>query len=639
VAESTLSLTYGELRSRISHFMGLRRSFSEGTITSVAHADGSQVALAGHAGKEFPSWAASGQMFIAGTRYTVKTRTNGTNLLLDNVSLTAAGGTSYELVEWVDAEEEDVEQALTAGLRRAYYPIVEGKMYQWEFLRVSATVAVSASTAEYALPDAFSGILEDSVAWDTTTSGKLAKITRGEYNALNTDTTEGVPKYYAIWPDSYTATTGQRWKIGLHPIPNAGTDLAYRYVVAAETISEANKFPYGGLLYSQMIVEACLAEAEKDMDDVSGIHEQLFQQHLKAALAADMESATRSKEQLYPITEPTYGTFGWLQQEIGRYLKFNAASATWTHSQTQRITHLIKSGLRQFYSPPSVPNEHAPHEWGFLHPAATFVVWGDTTYTVTGDPDGGTTITLANTPTLYSTMAGKTVTFTTSGNSYTITSSGINDTTDVITVTTTIAGEASDDTITVVSDGDYQLDADHGGFHQEAYFAAADNALYPVSFTNPSEILMSRQRNVTTSSPSGYPTRAAERPDTSDNTAVHRRILMVCPTPDGIYTLHYIKMLIEGDIASATNYPLGGEQHSETVLASCLAVAELQEESRAGGQREDFFRRLQASVALDRKSYSPVNFGYNGDNSDVPDFRGGRRFLNPATYEGTLYNG
>ena len=56
--------------------------------------------------------------------------------------------------------------------------------------------------------------------------------------------------------------------------------------------------------------------------------------------------------------------------------------------------------------------------------------------------------------------------------------------------------------------------------------------------------------------------------------------------------------------------------HAETILESCLAIAEQRMENQSGIHSQKFVERLTASVAHDKQYYTPERGGYNADRSD-----------------------
>jgi hypothetical protein len=109
----------------------------------------------------------------------------------------------------------------------------------------------------------------------------------------------------------------------------------------------------------------------------------------------------------------------------------------------------------------------------------------------------------------------------------------------------------------------------------------------------------------------------AIRPISSDGSNGQRFQLMLWPTPDAAYTVSYRYHALPAKLTASYPYPLGGEAHAETILASCLAVAEARQENNAGIHAANFMQRLQASIAYDKQINTPDVAGYNRDASDT----------------------
>tara|TARA_R110002110_G_scaffold93689_1_gene243565 strand:- start:243 stop:605 length:363 start_codon:yes stop_codon:yes gene_type:complete len=91
---------------------------------------------------------------------------------------------------------------------------------------------------------------------------------------------------------------------------------------------------------------------------------------------------------------------------------------------------------------------------------------------------------------------------------------------------------------------------------------------------------------------------------------------MLYPKPDKAYTLSYRYHALPNQLTAANPYPMGGAAHAETILESCLAVAESRMDNNAGIHAAAFQQRLAASIAFDTAMHTPEHMGYNGDGSD-----------------------
>ena len=84
-----------------------------------------------------------------------------------------------------------------------------------------------------------------------------------------------------------------------------------------------------------------------------------------------------------------------------------------------------------------------------------------------------------------------------------------------------------------------------------------------------------------------------------------------------MYVLSYRKLILLNKLSQTNPYPLGGMQHGETILESCLSIAEQRLNDGQKGQHwQQFMTRLAASISYDRRSFTPGFLGYNADRSD-----------------------
>lgn len=112
------------------------------------------------------------------------------------------------------------------------------------------------------------------------------------------------------------------------------------------------------------------------------------------------------------------------------------------------------------------------------------------------------------------------------------------------------------------------------------------------------------------------------------------------PTADQSYTLQVPYYVNPDYLTTANPYHYGGAQHAETVIQSCLAIAEQKLDDDRDVQQVKFMERLAASIAMDRKN-KPQRLGYNADRSDRPEnWRHGWQhwFAPPSTYNGQSFD-
>ena len=93
------------------------------------------------------------------------------------------------------------------------------------------------------------------------------------------------------------------------------------------------------------------------------------------------------------------------------------------------------------------------------------------------------------------------------------------------------------------------------------------------------------------------------------------KMLHVYPAPDKAYTLSFRAQADTGRIGEDRPYPLGGHAFSETVLESCLAVAEQRVNDEAGLHTQNFNALIEAAINRDCRSGAQM-FGQMGDAHD-----------------------
>jgi hypothetical protein len=185
---------------------------------------------------------------------------------------------------------------------------------------------------------------------------------------------------------------------------------------------------------------------------------------------------------------------------------------------------------------------------------------------------------------------------------------------------------------TVADDYDYTLPDSFGYLIGDFTYASADNRTQHIQIVGEGDIRRMRQGGTV---PTGYPRYAAIRPMNTAATTGQRFEAIFFPTPNAIYTLSYQYQVLKDAVTTALPYPFGGAMHAETILQSCLAIAEERSDDVSGLHGAKFIERLKASVSADLRTGAQY-FGYNGDNSGgTPDCRRTDDFT--LTYNGVEY--
>ena len=183
-----------------------------------------------------------------------------------------------------------------------------------------------------------------------------------------------------------------------------------------------------------------------------------------------------------------------------------------------------------------------------------------------------------------------------------------------------------------VVDGDQSINLpdDFGGFEGRITISSPTTRTWqPIPLFNEGIIRELYSKNPERTGP---PEAAAVRPIKGTTLSEGTRSqLMIFPEADESYTLQFPYYILANCLDGTHPYAYGGMAHAETILESCLAIAEQRYDNTVGVHSAKFMERLAASIALDRR-LKPEAGGLNTDNTD--------RFVYRHDIEATVtYNG
>ena len=145
-------------------------------------------------------------------------------------------------------------------------------------------------------------------------------------------------------------------------------------------------------------------------------------------------------------------------------------------------------------------------------------------------------------------------------------------------------------------------------------YASDSSAMYrPIEIIGVERIQLRLQRNEA----AGRPSLAAYQIKAPDPAVGTRYELLLWPVPDGSYDLSARMQINPHSLGEEAEFPLGGQQHAQTLIEACLAAAD-QYQGTKGPHVAEFMQRLVASVGADRKNSAPQYLGQNIDRSDMP---------------------
>jgi hypothetical protein len=178
------------------------------------------------------------------------------------------------------------------------------------------------------------------------------------------------------------------------------------------------------------------------------------------------------------------------------------------------------------------------------------------------------------------------------------------------------------------------LPDDFGGFDGDVTVTTDGAGWCPLQLVGEGLV---RQRHAEASTSTGRPQMASVRPVKGTGPTRGQRFeLYLWPAADGEYALRAAYYLIPEALTGARPYAYGGAPHVETILESCLAIAEQRLDDASSVHSEKFKERLAASVSHDRR-LKPQLLGYNGDRSDRRGWYGRDHGEAAVRYNGTLY--
>lgn len=304
------------------------------------------------------------------------------------------------------------------------------------------------------------------------------------------------------------------------------------------------------------------------------------------------------------MTESTLSAaFEEIRIEVADFLGYGRSSSGWDSDTSSRLAAIIKAGVHQFYFPPKIQADKDPHKWSFLTPVASLTT--EETYS-TGTVEVSNnvcTLTGGTWPTWAATNGRLTI----GSTEYPISGK------DGIYLYVSGVDVAAGATFTLEHDGNYTLPDNFGSMISQ-YMTFNDDIVGPrVNLTGEGQIRTLRQGD----NVFGQPKLAAVRPKTSTGSTGQRWELLLYPIPDDTYTLYYRYRLLPDSLSTGL-YPYGGAAHTQTIIQSCMAMAELKMDGKRGPQWEQFVTMLTASIEQDLEVGRVMNFGYNGDNSPRP---------------------
>lgn len=223
--------------------------YTTGTVEITPDASGSIVTLTTGS---WPTWAADGELQVDGGRYLVKSRTDASEIILENTNVTVAAGETYSLV-------------------RFRYPLPA------DYASLMGPMTYDSTSDNLRVP---------------LRSTHESSIRRMLMNRDTASVTEN-PTLYAIYPNTHDLTAAQGFTLEVFPPPQYSLVLRFMYRSwPAEVDSLTNIYPVGGETHVHAMVCAVLSEAEVMLKTRTFDWAEKWERALPKAIKNDQEMAT-----------------------------------------------------------------------------------------------------------------------------------------------------------------------------------------------------------------------------------------------------------------------------------------------------------------------------------------------------------
>jgi hypothetical protein len=166
----------------------------------------------------------------------------------------------------------------------------ETASYDWSFLRPTTTVTLASGASTVALPDDLGGVEGSITVLSSTSRVWLAfqivneNLVRAKYSEWPNLT--GPPQIASLqWLRG--DAQGQKVQLFIFPIADRDYRLQFAYYVNPDYLSTAFPYHMGGMPHAETVLESCLAIAEQRLDDAMTVHSAKFKERLIASVNSD----------------------------------------------------------------------------------------------------------------------------------------------------------------------------------------------------------------------------------------------------------------------------------------------------------------------------------------------------------------
>lgn len=221
----------------------------------------------------------------------------------------------YTLVSQFLGEGDTASTATKALVARGYrqflYPIDQqtGELHVWSFVKQFHTINTVSGKWKYELPLDFSDFLDVPHFDDDQGYNELTKIGPEQIIELRTaSVSTGFPTYFALAPFKYDKQIGTFYEMWLDPVPDGAYILKFFYRIDPLKPDATTDLLVGGIRATEAILETCLAVAEKQEDEIAGIHSQESTRLIQELIKSDVQDTS---DFLGNLSTPKVSQYRW----------------------------------------------------------------------------------------------------------------------------------------------------------------------------------------------------------------------------------------------------------------------------------------------------------------------------------------
>ncbi len=199
------------------------------------------------------------------------------------------GGTQNHVAE--------IQDCIDDGYRVLCNPeLADGAQHEWSWMIARTTLVTAGDGWEIDLPADFGNMRWPIFYAPGVSRTKINSTSEAAIlMARSASSTSGRPLWAVVVPKQGVGATAQRWKLQIHPPADAVYTLHIAYSIQPAPMSVSAPYPICGGQFGQILLESCLAAAERDkLKIIDGPHQVAYNRLLRAAIQLDKRQDAES---------------------------------------------------------------------------------------------------------------------------------------------------------------------------------------------------------------------------------------------------------------------------------------------------------------------------------------------------------